>query len=700
MATSAGLLLPLLLLGQPWAGAGAPGEAVVCAGNACYTAHWGKLSAAEAQSHCSKNGGNLATVKSEEEAWNIQRALAQLLELEEALEARMGKFWIGLQREKAKCLDSSLPLKGFSWVGGGEDTLYTNWNREVRSSCVSRRCVSLLLYLSLPSHASHLSKWSEGPCGTPNSPGSNIEGFVCKFSFKGMCQPLALGGPGRVEYRTPFQATSSSLDTVPFASVANVACGDGDEGREHYFLCKEKASDVFDWGSSGPLCVSPKYGCSFNNGGCQQDCFEGGDGSFRCGCRPGFRLLDDLVTCASRNPCSSSPCKGAATCVLGPHRKNYTCLCPQGYQLDSSQQDCVDVDECQDSPCPQECVNTPGGFHCECWVGYEPRGPGEEACQDVDECASGHSPCSQDCTNTDGSFHCFCKEGYVLAGEDGTQCLDVDECEGPEHGLCEGLCLNTQGSFRCSCLPGWELGPDGVSCTAGSTSLAPQTGPPQGEDMGDREGNLVYSSTISRPTGDSEGTSKEPPTMKRPSLPSEAPTTLTAPDMLAPSGPPGEWMESITHHPKATTDRGENMDEAKQSDNGTDGQKLLLFYILGTVVAILLLLALALGLLVYRKRKAKREEEKEKKPQNAADSYSWAPERAENRALENQYSFGLASTISFCHLDPCESLPVTIGIQDLSSPSHLQKRPRTWTIAVCIYLLAVEPVGVFNLHHE
>lgn len=74
----------------------------------------------------------------------------------------------------------------------------------------------------------------------------------------------------------------------------------------------------------------------------------------------------------------------------------------------------------------------------------------------------------------------------------------------------------------------------------------------------------------------------------------------------------------------------------QQRDDGTDGQKLLLFYILGTVVAILLLLALALGLLVYRKQKAKREE-KEKKPQSAADSYSWVPERAESRAMENQY---------------------------------------------------------------
>lgn len=640
MAACASLLLLLLLpLSQPWAGARAETQAVVCAGTACYTAHWGKLSAPEAQLHCSKNGGNLATVRTEEEAQHIQRALAQLLEPGMPQTTRVGKFWIGLQREKGKCLDPSLPLKGFSWVGGGEDTPYANWYKEPRSSCISTRCVSLMLHLSLLPLTSRLPKWSEGPCGSPDSPGSNIEGFVCKFSFKGMCRPLALGGPGQVNYTTPFQATSSSLEAVPFASVANVACGDGEKSEQYFFLCKEKAIDVFDWSSSGPLCISPEYGCNFNNGGCQQDCFEGGDGSFRCGCRPGFRLLDDLVTCTSRNPCSSNPCGGVATCVPGPLGKNYTCLCPQGYQLDSTQQDCVDVDECQDFPCAQECINTPGGFRCQCWLGYEASGPGERACRDVDECETGHSPCTQGCTNTDGSFYCFCKDGYVLSGEDGTQCQDVDECEGQEGSLCDSLCFNTQGSFRCGCLPGWELAPDGVSCIVGPTSLGRLAGPVQGENTAATEGRIVSSATMSSPTGDPKDTSKVALTMRKSSLPPNASITPAPPKTLTPTGSPGIWIEPSNHHSTTTTSHEESTGEdimVHQRDDGTDGQKLLLFYILGAVVAILLLLALALGLLVYRKRRTKREEEK--KSQSAAHSYSWVPERAEGRAMENHYS--------------------------------------------------------------
>lgn len=637
MATSTSLLL-LLLLSQAWAGSSAETQAVVCSGTTCYTAHWGKLSAAQAQLNCSKNGGNLATVRTEEEAQHIQRALAQLLKPEMPLETRVGKFWIGLQREKGKCLDPSLLLKGFSWVGGGEDTLYTNWHKDARSSCISRRCVSLMLDLSLPPLTSRLPKWSDSPCGSPASPGSNIEGFVCKFSFKGMCWPLALGGPGQVNYTTPFQATSSSLEAVPFGSVANVACGDGGKSGQHFFLCKEKAIDVFNWGSSGPLCVSPEYGCNFNNGGCQQYCFEGGDGSFRCGCRPGFRLLDDLVTCTSRNPCSSSPCGMLATCVSGPLGENYTCFCPQGYQLDSTQRDCIDVDECQDSPCAQECINTPGSFRCQCWVGYKSGGPGEKACQDEDECETGHSPCTQGCINTDGSFYCFCKDGYVLAGEDSTQCQDVDECEGPQRSLCDSLCFNMQGSFRCGCLPGWVLAPDGVSCIIGPTSLGQSAGPLQ-DNTGAKEGRIVPSATMSSPTGDPKGTSKVVPATRKPFLPPNASITPAPPKTLTSSRLPGVWIEPSNHQPTTTTGHekstgGDFM--VQQRDDDTDGQKLLLFYILGTVVAILLLLALALGLLVYRKRRAKRE--KEKKPQSAADSYSWVPERTEGRAMENQYS--------------------------------------------------------------
>lgn len=138
----------------------------------------------------------------------------------------------------------------------------------------------------------------------------------------------------------------------------------------------------------------------------------------------------------------------------------------------------------------------------------------------------------------------------------------------------------------------------------------------------------------------SENVSKGGHTTDHLSLPSDTPNVSVPPKISVPSEASDVWMELSTHLPTATGHSKPTHEDsvAAHSDSDTDGQKLLLFYILGTVVAISLLLALALGLLIYRKRRAKKEEIKEKKPQNAADSYSWVPERAESRALENQYS--------------------------------------------------------------
>ncbi|XP_075420165.1 complement component C1q receptor [Tenrec ecaudatus] len=633
MALSPGwllLLLPLPLLAQPGPGADAA-EAVVCAGAACYTAHWGKLSADEAQLNCSTNGGNLATVRSAEEARYIQEALAQLLLPEVPPTARMAKFWIGLQREKGKCLDSHLPLKGFRWISGGGNTSYTNWHKEPKGTCISKRCVSLALDLSLlPTRTSHLPTWSEGPCGNSGSPGSNIEGFVCKFSFRGMCRPLALGGPGQISYTTPFGAISSSLDAVPFASLASVACGEEGRNGSYYFQCKEKGTALFDWDTSGPLCISSQLGCNFNNGGCQQECFEGLDGSFHCGCLPGYQLLEDMVTCTSRNPCSSDPCRGRATCEPEPSGESYSCSCPLGYQLDASKLGCSDLDECQASPCVQNCINTPGSFHCACWVGYE---PGEGTCEDVDECAPGQNPCDQNCTNTEGSFYCSCEEGYVLAGEDGTQCQDIDECTGSGAARCRNLCFNVPGSFHCGCPPGWELSPDEVSCTLSHRSPEPPVGGPtsQGEDRG----STTPSAKTSSPPRSSEDIYEEAPITGRPSLQSNTLVTHVPPKIMASSGPPNIRAEPSMSFP--TTVAGHAVGKDSIREDSPNGQKLLLYYILGTVVAILLLLALALGLLIYRKRKANRAEKENKVP-SATDSYAWVAERAERRATKNQYS--------------------------------------------------------------
>ena len=88
------------------------------------------------------------------------------------------------------------------------------------------------------------------------------------------------------------------------------------------------------------------------------------------------------------------------------------CLCPEGMLLGQDWKTCQDVDECAEKTlqCEQQCVNTEGGAHCQCYHGFQ--GLNGTNCQDVDECsADDNAGCSHDCLNTAGSFLCQCPSG-------------------------------------------------------------------------------------------------------------------------------------------------------------------------------------------------------------------------------------------------------------------------------------------------
>jgi hypothetical protein len=63
------------------------------------------------------------------------------------------------------------------------------------------------------------------------------------------------------------------------------------------------------------------------------------------------------------------------------------------------------------------CVNTDGGYTCECFDGFEKSATG--ICADVDECADGTHTCAevQSCKNYHGSYKCLCEIGFVLQNQ-------------------------------------------------------------------------------------------------------------------------------------------------------------------------------------------------------------------------------------------------------------------------------------------
>ena len=127
-------------------------------------------------------------------------------------------------------------------------------------------------------------------------------------------------------------------------------------------------------------------------------------------------------------------CDGNATCTNNVG--SYECECLEGFVGNGLQ--CIDIQECLDprtNDCdegiifptqfdgPATCVNSPGGYVCDCGEGFSGNGmdlaSGGEGCVDIDECLT--DPCNDDvkeeCANTIGSYVCTCIEGRVSAVE-------------------------------------------------------------------------------------------------------------------------------------------------------------------------------------------------------------------------------------------------------------------------------------------
>ncbi|KAL7732539.1 hypothetical protein ACLKA6_019174 [Drosophila palustris] len=236
---------------------------------------------------------------------------------------------------------------------------------------------------------------------------------------------------------------------------------------------------------------------------CQQLC-ENTIGSFRCGCREGFHLLEDRSSCA-RDSCQDldNPQLGRTRCA---HRcenlesGGYECVCPEGYTLSEDRHSCQvaesvcsreqghercrpgsclasednstfsclcppgyasevfscqDIDECSlgSHKCSHDCFNTPGGYQCLCPRGMSLQEPEAHTCVAPDPCAVNNNGCEQLCLSAEQGA-CTCSRGFLLS-EDGKSCQDVDECA-TDNGGCQQLCRNSPGSFECLCSAGYE----------------------------------------------------------------------------------------------------------------------------------------------------------------------------------------------------------------------------------------------------
>lgn len=481
----------------------------LCNDEGCYAVYFKRKTFRDSWRTCKENGGNLATVKTAEEAELIHELLSSTERRSQRIRLRL---WIGLQRQPRQC-SATKPLRGYTWITGDQDTEYTNWQRDDQpATCAAPRCV-VMTYNTADKSRSNRDNfmWLDGSCALA------VDGFLCRFAYRGMCSALESEGGGPALYTTPFNLISTLLTHIPFGSIATLPCPDGTK-EDQSVLCKLREDDTVGWARDTPLCSdAPKNWCEKENGGCEHLCLNTED-HYYCACSAGYQLAEDGQSCEAMDACLGAQCE--FNCE--PTATGYRCTCPNGYLLAPDGKSCLDIDECERHPCPQVCVNAPGTFECRCLDGYRADENGD--CVDVDECLD--DSCEQLCINTLGSFECRCTNGYTQDPEDLVRCQDVDECQNSDS--CQQICRNYMGGFDCHCYEGHELEDDYNSC---------RPVPEDAEMTSTMMPSDLPANTMS-------------PVMPEPSW---SPPRL--PDWLTDS-PPLEWMTEITNLEWIPTDLG------------------------------------------------------------------------------------------------------------------------------------------------
>ncbi|KAG1699621.1 Very low-density lipoprotein receptor [Nymphon striatum] len=166
------------------------------------------------------------------------------------------------------------------------------------------------------------------------------------------------------------------------------------------------------------------------------DCVDGSD-ERNCNntCRPDQFQCHNLHCIPSKLQCN-----GQRECLDSSDELNCTTdepkTCDPKTQFDCGENHCIDIN-----------LVCNGKNDCGKWED-EPIGQ----C-DKDECRTNNGGCSQLCVDTPGGYYCDCKPGFKLL--DNRTCDDIDECK--ISGSCSQICINTKGSHKCECEPGYHI---------------------------------------------------------------------------------------------------------------------------------------------------------------------------------------------------------------------------------------------------
>ncbi|PIK57632.1 putative fibrillin-1, partial [Apostichopus japonicus] len=285
-----------------------------------------------------------------------------------------------------------------------------------------------------------------GSCGTGVCSGPNTCTYCERNNYGIQCTRGIPGRSSGSSSRTSTR-TSSSSSREYFPTVVRSYQTSGASSVRHVPLAAGSTSQAYSGSSAASICRQL---------GCQHSCVMTRSGRYTCTCPNGYRIGSDGKRCYDVDECRQQS-NSRFRCQQGcqNHLGGYRCSCNSGYQITGNGQTCARTG----------CYSCDGGVRPTgntCPPGFAiQQGQSGPVCTDINECQS--RTCDQQCINTEGGFSCECGPGFTLAA-DKQSCEDIDECSIDDETPCHHNCVNTRGSYMCTCELGFYLHSNGRSC--------------------------------------------------------------------------------------------------------------------------------------------------------------------------------------------------------------------------------------------
>lgn len=265
-------------------------------------------------------------------------------------------FWVGLQKEKIKCVDHRRPLRGFRWTETHSDeSEEVTWAEEPANTCTSVLCAAVGVELD----GSQVIRW-----GLRSVRCKSTHRFICKLK-NGLTGPIPTHRETSTGLATsePIPATSETKTTeIPKA----------EPGPPEPTLVSRLEPDNLK-PTSGPEQVRHNHGLGSGP--------ALGSDSCRLPIIPESRFIS-----------------------LGPDNNRIQVSCFSKDQLELHCEAHLAMWFLPD--------NSPANFSTicqQCEVGFQKDASAN--CVDMNECSSGHAHCKHTCLNTEGSYRCVCADG-------------------------------------------------------------------------------------------------------------------------------------------------------------------------------------------------------------------------------------------------------------------------------------------------